>query len=188
MSAKRRADAIARFSVPLESIPTVQVPQEISTSAVASRSRRVSRNASYNVDPTEDDDDEDFVMPSADNNYSDDDEVTAAATWKSKGKGKAKRTQGDSENEDHFSFGDTQNQNNPPVMLISLKAGAFGLNLTGELPTAFRGRFPTGLSWNQLRIMFICKDLFCSHLYSMTYLCHRMDPYVPVSLYQDSNH
>ncbi|KAF8829135.1 hypothetical protein HHX47_DHR3000519 [Lentinula edodes] len=130
MSAKRRADAIARFSVPLESIPTVQVPQEISTSAVASRSRRVSRNASYNVDPTEDDDDEDFVMPSADNNYSDDDEVTAAATWKSKGKGKAKRTQGDSENEDHFSFGDTQNQNNPPVMLISLKAGAFGLNLT----------------------------------------------------------
>ncbi|GAW05450.1 snf2 family [Lentinula edodes] len=130
MSAKRRADAIARFSVPLESIPTVQVPQEISTSAVASRSRRVSRNASYNVDPTEDDDDEDFVMPSADNNYSDDDEVTAAATWKSKGKGKAKRTQGDSENEDHFSFGDTQNQNNPPVMLISLKAGALGLNLT----------------------------------------------------------
>ncbi|KAJ4477055.1 SNF2 family N-terminal domain-containing protein [Lentinula edodes] len=130
MSAKRRADAIARFSVPLESIPTVQVPQEISTSAVASRSRRVSRNASYNVDPAEDDDDEDFVMPSADNNYSDDDQVTAAATWKSKGKGKAKRTQGDSENEDEFSFGDTQNQNNPPVMLISLKAGALGLNLT----------------------------------------------------------
>ncbi|KAJ3934005.1 MAG: SNF2 family N-terminal domain-containing protein [Lentinula lateritia] len=133
MSAKRRADAIARFSVPLESIPTLQVSQEISTSAVASRSRRVSRNASYNVEPAEgdqDDDDEDFMMPSADNKYSDDDEVTTAATWRSKGKGKAKQTQGVSENEDDFSFGDTQNQNNPPVMLISLKAGALGLNLT----------------------------------------------------------
>lgn len=140
MSAKRRADAIARFSVPLESIPTLQVSQEISTSAVASRSRRVSRNASYNVEPAEgdqDDDDEDFMMPSADNKYSDDDEVTTAATWRSKGKGKAKQTQGVSENEDDFSFGDTQNQNNPPVMLISLKAGALGLNLTGEFLTAF---------------------------------------------------
>ncbi|KAJ3805975.1 SNF2 family N-terminal domain-containing protein, partial [Lentinula aff. lateritia] len=131
MSAKRRADAIARFSIPLESIPTV--PQEISTPAVASRSRRLSRNASHNVKVAEGDqdaDDEDFVMPSADNDYSDDDEVTAAATAKSKGKGKAKRTQGNSETEDDFSFGDTQNQNNPPVMLISLKAGALGLNLT----------------------------------------------------------
>ncbi|KAJ3989960.1 SNF2 family N-terminal domain-containing protein [Lentinula detonsa] len=122
MSAKRRADAITRFSVPLERM------QAVKTSA-ASGSRRASRKTSYNVgegDRNDNKDDEDFGTDDGQSNF----EKEVTVTRKNKGKGKAKQIQGDSDFEDELSFESTQNQNNPAVMLISLKAGALGLNLT----------------------------------------------------------
>ncbi|KAJ3791022.1 SNF2 family N-terminal domain-containing protein [Lentinula aff. detonsa] len=122
MSAKRRADAITRFSVPLERM------QAVKTSA-ASGSRRASRKTSYNVDEgdrNDNEDDEDFGTDDGQSDF----ETEVTVTRKNKGKGKAKQTQGDSDFEDDLSFESTQNQNNPAVMLISLKAGALGLNLT----------------------------------------------------------
>ncbi|KAJ3733451.1 SNF2 family N-terminal domain-containing protein [Lentinula guzmanii] len=122
MSAKRRADAITRFSVPLERM------QAVKTSA-APGSRRASRKTSYNVsegDRNDNEDDEDFGIDDGQSDF----ETEVTVTRKNKGKGKAKQTQGDSDFEDDLSFESIQNQNNPAVMLISLKAGALGLNLT----------------------------------------------------------
>ncbi|KAJ4001522.1 P-loop containing nucleoside triphosphate hydrolase protein [Lentinula boryana] len=122
MSAKRRADAITRFSVPLERM------QAVKTSA-APGSRRASRKTSYNVDEgdrNDNEDDEDFGTDDGQSDF----EKEVTVTRKNKGKGKAKQTQGDSDFEDELSFESIQNQNNPAVMLISLKAGALGLNLT----------------------------------------------------------
>ncbi|KAF5393242.1 hypothetical protein D9757_000687 [Collybiopsis confluens] len=122
MSAKRRQDAIARFSVPLQ--PDTSVSEFPAAGAAPSRSQRAARNRSHDVQ--DDDDDGDFAMPSSD--YSDFEEGVAVAT-KSKGKGKAKKVQPDSELEEEFSSGSIHDPNNPVVMLISLKAGALGLNL-----------------------------------------------------------
>ncbi|KAE9411346.1 hypothetical protein BT96DRAFT_952431 [Gymnopus androsaceus JB14] len=112
MSAKRRQEAIARFSVPI-------APQATKTPEAAPRSRRRSGKASYDSATEEDGD---FVI--SENDHSDEESTT---TRKNKGKGKARQTQADSEFEDD-SFGAMDN--NPAVMLISLKAGALGLNLT----------------------------------------------------------
>ncbi|KAJ3993334.1 SNF2 family N-terminal domain-containing protein [Lentinula boryana] len=122
MSAKRRVDAITRFSVPLERM------QAVKTSA-APGLRRASRKTSYNIDEgdwNDNEDDEDFGTDDGQSDF----EKEVTVTRKNKGKGKAKQTQGDSDFEDELSFESIQNQNNPAVMLISLKAGALGLNLT----------------------------------------------------------
>ncbi|KAJ3724629.1 SNF2 family N-terminal domain-containing protein [Lentinula raphanica] len=131
MSANRRADAIARFSAPLERSQTKK-----DTSTTAPRSRRA-RKASYRIEEeghNDDNNDDDFVMALSDDDHSDfEDEVTVTRTSKGKGKGKARqipRYSDFEDSEDDFGFNGAQNSNNPAVMLISLKAGALGLNLT----------------------------------------------------------
>ncbi|CAA7259081.1 unnamed protein product [Cyclocybe aegerita] len=123
MSAKRRQEAIARFSVPVEE---VQDTPSLSRSARSSRGGRSIVEQGYNGD----DGDSDFVM-SGDDDFIDDEDDDNGFTKKkkkpkakAKGKGKAKAaTRSASMDNDTF-------EENPKVMLLSLKAGALGLNLT----------------------------------------------------------
>ncbi|KAF9066155.1 SNF2 family N-terminal domain-containing protein [Rhodocollybia butyracea] len=117
MSAKRRQEAIATFSVPLTSTATQSQKSE------TTRSRRAARK-SYEMDTGENDQNDDdghFIAPSSDHS---DFEETATTTKKDKGK--AKETYGDDDSDTPFE----SSQTNPAVMLLSLKAGALGLNLT----------------------------------------------------------
>ena len=95
MSAKRRQEAIARFSVPLEDSGDLD----------SSTHQRVSQGT-RNIEAASDDTNSDFVMN--DNNSS-----SLPTTRKTKGKGKATET----------SFQDfNASDENPRVMLLSLKA------------------------------------------------------------------
>ncbi|KAJ8696722.1 hypothetical protein PTI98_006569 [Pleurotus ostreatus] len=122
MSAQKREETIARFSVPLEEGAE---PEQASSTQVSSTRRRprasqrtINDDADVSVAVVDDnfvpgdDDDDDFVE-------SDDD---TAFTSKKKGKGKAKQRKTSSTR--------VFSGVNPKVMLISLKAGALGLNLT----------------------------------------------------------
>jgi SWI/SNF-related matrix-associated actin-dependent regulator of chromatin subfamily A3 len=100
MSAKRRQEAIARFSVPLEGISSLE------TTAAPRRSSRKLRNAEATAsDNDSDDSDSDFAMDDdANDNLSDDTGSSSLSTRKkTKGKGKV-------------------SDENPRVMLLSLKA------------------------------------------------------------------
>lgn len=121
MSAKRRQETLASFSVPAEDAEPIQSSQDTTTS----RRKRVTRRASLDDDdfPFDSDDDDDFVMEDVAND--DDDEDLSFAG--KKGKGKSKATVGN--NNTRRSSG-LASKRNPRVMLISLKAGALGLNLT----------------------------------------------------------
>ncbi|KAJ6625516.1 SNF2 family N-terminal domain-containing protein [Mycena sp. CBHHK59/15] len=121
MSAKRRQEVIAQFSI------SVSDDDESGTSAggMEHRSRGRSSDGSLGRD-----EDSDFVM-----NGSDDDDdfldfedgIGKSKRQKVKGKGKGKQNAKASSyaNRPTFTLG-----KNPKVMLISLKAGALGLNLT----------------------------------------------------------
>lgn len=146
MSAKRRQETIARFSVPLEDDES---PAQILTQAPApapatqsGRSTRQRRKTNRNnptsdvVDLVADDDaDDDFVMPADDGDDDDDsfivdDSDDERPKKKAKGKGKAK-TNGKRKAAPKSDYRDNLRDGvNPKVMLISLKAGALGLNLT----------------------------------------------------------
>ncbi|KAJ7076375.1 SNF2 family N-terminal domain-containing protein [Mycena belliarum] len=115
MSSKRRQETIAQFSVPVEEDDVA--PSRAGTSR---RSRGRSSGGSVQREYDQDfvagpDDDSDFL------DDEDDDSIYAKKNKKDKGKrkgkGKATYTAGPS-------------GENPKVMLISLKAGALGLNLT----------------------------------------------------------
>ncbi|KAF8161207.1 SNF2 family N-terminal domain-containing protein [Crassisporium funariophilum] len=117
MSAKRRQDAIAQFSVPLED--EVVIPE---------RTARSSRNGSSVILQDGDADeevDEDFAMDSDEDesDFVDDDDDGPISRKKTmlKGKGKAKPGK---------LLSSVSAKQNPRVMIISLKAGALGLNLT----------------------------------------------------------
>ncbi|EKM54585.1 uncharacterized protein PHACADRAFT_197015 [Phanerochaete carnosa HHB-10118-sp] len=140
MSAKRRQETIARFSVPIaeDGSPALALTQA-PTASQASRSTRVRRKSSRNVssdvlDLTADSDgDADFVAPadeSDDDSFIDDfEDERPKKKGKGKGKGKAngKRKASTPKSNYHFALPDGAN---PKIMLISLKAGALGLNLT----------------------------------------------------------
>ncbi|KAJ6594021.1 SNF2 family N-terminal domain-containing protein [Mycena capillaripes] len=119
MSAKRRQETIAQFSIP------VTDDDEI-TSTARHRSRGRSSEGSLGRG-----DESDFVMgPDNDSDFVDDEDddtvyskKKSKAKGKGKGKGKAKASSYTAR--PTFSAGE-----NPKVMLISLKAGALGLNLT----------------------------------------------------------
>ena len=144
MSAKRRQEAIARFSVPIEAhsaMPSFsqsnsQAPASTQRARRARSSRPVLPDSSIAIDDgadgdyvvdDEQDDDDDFV---------DDDDVAARRTQSKKGKGKAKAKAKGRVRESSGASSELPpsrpefNGVNPHVMLISLKAGALGLNLT----------------------------------------------------------
>ena len=97
MSAKRRRDAINRFTVPLDR------EQSIPPRRNAGNGQTARDDGSYDSDPMIDDDD-DFI--------DEDDKQVSGKRSKCKGKGKAKSTRSGSADEDE----------NPRVMLLSLKA------------------------------------------------------------------
>ncbi|KAF7376249.1 DNA repair protein rad5 [Mycena sanguinolenta] len=116
MSAKRRQEVIAQFSVP--------VVEDDTAPAATSRSRGRSSDGSAgrrgDSDYMEVDDDSDFIDD-------EDDDTAWSRNQKSKGKGKAK---GKAKASSYTAQSTTPAGENPKVMLISLKAGALGLNLT----------------------------------------------------------
>ena len=152
MSAKRRQETLEAFSVPIgpETLETsdVQSIQDVPMSGVhqARRSMRSSRRGEasggedqqQNAIPTSGDDDDDFVLEI---DAESDDDANGARPRGKKGKGKGKgKANGKSKAGTRSRVapaGDTlmngqaiSNGVNPKVMLISLKAGALGLNLT----------------------------------------------------------
>ncbi|KAJ7497414.1 P-loop containing nucleoside triphosphate hydrolase protein [Mycena latifolia] len=120
MSAKRRQETIAQFSVPV-----VDGDDGGATRSIGRRSRGRSSEGSVGRGQ-----DEDFVMePDNDSDFLDDDDddsVYAKKNKKAKGKGKGK---GKGKLSSYTAWATSPGEN-PKVMLISLKAGALGLNLT----------------------------------------------------------
>lgn len=143
MSAKRRQETIARFSVPLEDdeMPAQMLTQAPSASAPVSATRatrqrrkstRTNTASSEIIDLAGDDaGDGDFVVNLSDDDDDDfiddsdeDDRPKKKGKGKAKAKGKAKKKAAPKPTYD------LDDGVNPKVMLISLKAGALGLNLT----------------------------------------------------------
>ncbi|KDR75774.1 hypothetical protein GALMADRAFT_248461 [Galerina marginata CBS 339.88] len=117
MSAKRRQEAITRFSVPLKeeipARPTLGRKTRTSRSTVGQDIADVNGNDIGFV-MNDNDVDDDFIDDS-------DDDARPSSRKMSKGKGKGKAKD----------FGPSLGcDDNPRVMLLSLKAGALGLNLT----------------------------------------------------------
>ncbi|KAI0702988.1 SNF2 family N-terminal domain-containing protein [Cerioporus squamosus] len=154
MSARRRQETIARFSVPIEAdasapvlsqapsysqatAPPFSQPTESASSQRSSRRRSRATQSTVIDDIFNDDNDkdDDFVMSDDDQDDDDDfiddeDDDAPPRTQSKKGKAKPKGTKKASLPStpalDSTQFDDV----NPRVMLISLKAGALGLNLT----------------------------------------------------------
>ncbi|OSX66693.1 hypothetical protein POSPLADRAFT_1131555, partial [Postia placenta MAD-698-R-SB12] len=148
MSARRRQETIARFSVPLdESSPTVWFPQSQEPSSSGRSARRRARASNVRIfdgdaAAVDDDGDADFAPADdgEDSDFIDDEDADDAprpkgkskkAKAKAKGKGKRVRISTAPPSESNYLDGSAfGNEVNPKVMLISLKAGALGLNLT----------------------------------------------------------
>lgn len=140
MSAKKRQETLERFSVPLDDSPGA-LGAEDEASLPSKRARRSSKKVildddDFNMDA---DDDGDFVAiaSATDDDFLDDEDDDGPFANKSQKKQKAKKGKGKGKAAtqsrasiragfDGSSFGGE----NPKVMLISLKAGALGLNLT----------------------------------------------------------
>jgi SWI/SNF-related matrix-associated actin-dependent regulator of chromatin subfamily A3 len=148
MSAKRRQETLEAFCIPIghETLETssIQSVPDVPTSEVqqTKRSRRSTRRGEANtgeyeqeyVMPTNGDDDDDFVLEM---DVESDNDVDGARARGKKGKGKAKGKSKARTRSRVASVGDAilngssiSNGVNPKIMLISLKAGALGLNLT----------------------------------------------------------
>ncbi|KAL1660706.1 SNF2 family N-terminal domain-containing protein [Schizophyllum commune] len=133
MSGKRREEAIRRFSMPIKAadigaaIPT-PTPAATTASAAAPSPikprRRASRKAIVDLDSDDIEaaGDDDFVM----NGEDDDDDFEDDFAQAIKGKGKGRAVAPAKAAASNWLPGGV----NPKVMLISLKAGALGLNLT----------------------------------------------------------
>lgn len=134
LSAKRRQETLERFCVPLEdsTSPTPSAPAPSLTPAPLTRRRSQPMQMVLAGDSDEDVNDADFIAAEdSDDSFLDDDAVfKPLKKGKGKGKGKAK-TSNSREAENSRSHSSMPvNGTNPKVMLISLKAGALGLNLT----------------------------------------------------------
>lgn len=140
MSAQKREETIARFSVPLEEGAEPEQASSTQVSSTRRRPRASQRTINDDADVSVAVADDDFV-PGDDDDFVESDDDTAF-TNKKKGKGKAKQRKTSSTR--------VFSGVNPKVMLISLKAvslsifnhhifadffvqGALGLNLTGLL-------------------------------------------------------
>ncbi|KAK1224593.1 hypothetical protein PQX77_012488 [Marasmius sp. AFHP31] len=127
MSAKRREEAITRFSVPLATSKT-SMHKDTTPQTPKGRAHRASRKKSVALealDGNDDDSDDDFAMGTSEADYSDFEDERPKKN--SKGKGKGKQTFTEEDDLDDLAFATDEN---PTVMLLSLKAGAVGLNLT----------------------------------------------------------
>jgi len=146
MSAKRRADTIAKFSIPVKDVsPAVDEPAEIS-----SRLRPVFQSQSQSIEIDDDGANASDFAPDDESDYSatefESDEEPRAKQKKGKGKAKAKG-KAPSKSNVLDALRELDGEPNPRVMLISLKgvhvnqwllshayndhvAGALGLNLT----------------------------------------------------------
>ncbi|KDQ57760.1 hypothetical protein JAAARDRAFT_35442 [Jaapia argillacea MUCL 33604] len=134
MSAKRRQETLEQFSVPLEEESTQNLPQI----GRPSRSRRQGGQSLADIDdggsgtfdqgddflPGEQDDGDDSFVEEDDSIWSTT-KRESKANGKGKGKAPSKGSRLLSSSDGDAFFGE-----NPKVMLISLKAGALGLNLT----------------------------------------------------------
>lgn len=126
MSARRRQETIARFSVPLDAIPpTVSGPSRSSRRARASQP-----TSADNAAVPDDDQDDHFSLSdhNADDDFGEDSDGAKRRKKTRDGKGKQKAS-----NAATSTLGRNPHRldgPNPKVMLISLKAGALGLNLT----------------------------------------------------------
>jgi SWI/SNF-related matrix-associated actin-dependent regulator of chromatin subfamily A3 len=112
MSAKRREDAINRFSVPVAEVDVLQ-------QSCGSRTR------GHNVDG--DKDDQDFVMEDRDTTDDDDFSDDNSAAWSKKGKGKVKSQK--KKGKARAESGTALHGDNPKIMLISLKGKSCGATL-----------------------------------------------------------
>ncbi|KAG7098688.1 hypothetical protein E1B28_000602 [Marasmius oreades] len=122
MSAKKRQEAIARFSVPLRK----NAPSHIfAPEASNGRKHCISKKHSEDAFDHNGDSDDDFVLGTSEADYSDFEEGPPKP--KKNRKGKARQVYPE---EDDFDDIVSATNDNPAVMLLSLKAGAFGLNLT----------------------------------------------------------
>lgn len=148
MSAKRRQETIAQFSVPIESDnaalslsqATAPPPSQSTAPPSSQRSRRARPTQSVILDGSIDDDTGgDFVLGDEqegddDDFIDDEDDDLCPRRAQSKGKGKAKGKGKGRKSNGLVSAPPPSKPTfdgvNPRVMLISLKAGALGLNLT----------------------------------------------------------
>ncbi|KAF8345940.1 SNF2 family N-terminal domain-containing protein [Amanita rubescens] len=119
MSAKRRQEAIARFVIPVEnSVQSSTIPAPTKKNIRPTRQSVTKHQRVLNDEDSVTESDSDFSIANLGEQTEDEDNVS---NRKGKGKAKDESTYAD----DMFCSGD-----NPRVMLISLKAGALGLNLT----------------------------------------------------------
>ncbi|KAH7915183.1 SNF2 family N-terminal domain-containing protein [Hygrophoropsis aurantiaca] len=132
MSAKRRQETLERFSIPLDDATSTTATDEAPL-PTARRTRASRVPASFDEDDTMvADDDSDFVAEDDDDDF--DEAISTRAKrskTKAKGKGKANPKAKAASRASKANFDNAlSNEENPKVMLISLKAGALGLNLT----------------------------------------------------------
>lgn len=138
MSARRRQETIAQFSVPIEEDDTpiaIEVEDAPSrpTRSTRTRSSQATATVLSDGDAADDDLDDDFVVGGEVDEDDDfiDDEEEQPAKRKGKGKGKAKgKRKATPASKTSSGYCTPASGTNPKVMLISLKAGALGLNLT----------------------------------------------------------
>ncbi|THV02370.1 hypothetical protein K435DRAFT_963104 [Dendrothele bispora CBS 962.96] len=131
MSAQKRQAAIARFSVPLQKDKRVAPSVSQNPSKSQRQARRVSKRIVMDdEDIGGDEDDDDFVAPAEDDDSDFDEDMYDLKGKKAKGKGKQRRSLPESDFDDDDLGFVAGSDENPAVMLISLKAGALGLNLT----------------------------------------------------------
>ncbi|KAJ7178411.1 SNF2 family N-terminal domain-containing protein [Mycena crocata] len=119
MSAKRREETIAQFSIP--------VADDDQAAAGGRRSRGRSSEVSLGRG-----EDSDFIMePADDSDFLDDEDDDSVYATKKKGRAKAKgKGKGKAKASSYTTRTTFLPGENPKIMLISLKAGALGLNLT----------------------------------------------------------
>lgn len=130
LSAKRRKEVLEQFSIPLED--EEDLAADIETSLPPCRGRTSIQTTSVEEDVLLEDDDSSFIVDDDDDFEEDISTMTKKGKGKSKpkDKGKAKATYGPTTSQKARFDGSSLGSKIPRVMLISLKAGSLGLNLT----------------------------------------------------------
>ena len=142
MSARARQETISRFSIPITDADVAAMPASQSkrasqpTTSTGRPARRKTRSSRVAVDAeaeADNGDDSDFVAgdDGDDSDFMEEDEdERPSKKMRAKGKGKAVAKDPIEDDLPLSLNGSSFGKQNPRVMLISLKAGALGLNLT----------------------------------------------------------